>query len=185
MLIPKRVLLLAFVFVGIGVILGYSIALEERVVRGADPPVASAATKNQADTADDRDAAVDGTKTRANYDKESAGPDYLRQSAGVSVDRGDLDFGLADGHISKLLPYPQPCREGDRTPLDLWRYGGRGNSSWGSPNLRMAWDDWVEFCIEQKPKLMQEVHDYMNSRYDFRGNPIPGVFMSGGRKPVP
>lgn len=119
-----------------------------------------------------------------NRDAPPEDPGYLRQSAGAYVDRGDYDWGLGDGHISQLLPYPQPCREGDRTPLDLWRYGGRGASSWGSPNLRMAWDDWVRHCEELKPQLMQECREYMLSRYDFHGQALPGMFMSGGRKPV-
>lgn len=119
------------------------------------------------------------------YAKEKAGADYLRQSPGAVVDRGDYDFGLGDGHISKLRPYPSPCGPGDRTPLDLWRYGGRGPSSWGSPTLGMPWDDWVKHCTEQKPKLMQECKTYMNGRFDFHGKAIPGAVMSGGRKPVP
>jgi cytochrome c peroxidase len=127
--------------------------------------------------------------SRSNVEHEHLTPDsdaatYLRQSPGAHVDRGDNDWGLGDGHISKLIPYPQPAREGDRTPFDLWRYGGRGASSWGSPNLRMSWEEWVEHCTEMKPKLMEECRVYMNSRYDFNGEVISDQFMSGGRKPV-
>lgn len=185
MVLRNHVVLLAFAFVGIGVVLGYSIALQERIEGSEDSPAASARTKNPVDAAGSSTRSVGVNSSRTKYDKQSGGPDYLRQSAGVQVDRGDLDFGLADGHISKLLPYPQPCREGDRTPFDLWRYGGRGNSSWGSPQLRMPWDDWVKFCTGQKVKLMQDVREYMNSRYNFHGSQIPGVLMSGGRKAVP
>lgn len=92
------------------------------------------------------------------------------------------DYGLGDGHISKLLPYP-PHAPGMRTPFDLWRYGGRGESSWKAPVLGMPWEKWVEMCVTQKPKLMAEVTAYMNSRYHFSGEAIPGTYMSGG-KPI-
>src|SRR5262245_5083973 len=48
---------------------------------------------------------------------KSSGDTYLRQSQGAQVDRGNNDWGLGTGHVSKLLPYPMPCREGDRTPF--------------------------------------------------------------------
>jgi cytochrome c peroxidase len=122
----------------------------------------------------------------AAYTSESAGPHYLKQSAGVVGDeRPGYDWGLGDGHVSKLTPYPAPCPPGKRTPFDLHRYAGRGPSSWGSPELPMSWEEWVKHCEEQKPKLMADCASYMNGRYDFHGRPIPGVVMSGGRKPVP
>lgn len=114
---------------------------------------------------------------------ESAGEDYLKQSPGASVDRGDYDFGLGDGHISKLLPYPAGG-PGVRTPFDLWRYGGKGDSSWGSPNLPMSWEEWEKRCSDMKPELMKECQEFMNARYDFHERPIKGVFMSGRSKPV-
>ncbi len=75
-------------------------------------------------TADRKDAKAKPVATYPAADSEAV---YLRQSPGASVDRGDHDFGLGDGHISKLTPYPKPCREGDRTPFDLYRYGGAGH----------------------------------------------------------
>src|SRR5687767_13621109 len=58
---------------------------------------------------------------------------HLLQSAPArAVDRPPTDYGLGDSHISKLRPYP-PGGPGVRTPFDLWRYGGRGESSWKSP----------------------------------------------------
>ncbi len=97
----------------------------------------------------------------------------------------DYDWGLGDSHVSKLKPYPKPMGEGMRTPFDLWRYAGKGISSWGSPRLRMAWNDWVKFCEDQKPKLMSDVRAYMETRYDFHGRTIDGQTMSGGRKGIP
>ena len=81
-----------------------------------------------------------------------------------------------------LLLYPT-LTKGMRTPLDLWRYYGRGRSSFSSPILPMRFDQWLEFHHKQKPKLMQDVRKYMNSRYDFSGTALPGEYMSGG-KPI-
>lgn len=114
--------------------------------------------------------------------KTAASDPYLLQSPGLAVDRGSEDFGLGDCHISKLKPYP-PGRRGDRTPFDLWRYGGRGASSWGAPTLEMPWEEWLEKCRKQKPALMAECKAYMDGRYDFHARAIAGVKMSGG-KPI-
>ena len=105
---------------------------------------------------------------------------YLRQSPAARASRPSNDFGLGDSHASRLPAYP-PGGPGDRTPLDLWRYAGRGESSWGSPNLPVPWDRWVQMMRDQKPKLMADVHAYMNSRYGFSGEKIEGVTMSGGK----
>lgn len=122
---------------------------------------------------------------KGDYQSTPAGKRYLQQSPGARVKTNvPNDFGLADDYVSNLMPYPD-CEPGLRTPFDLWRYAGQGESSWGSPQLRMPFDEWLEFHRKQKPKLMADVHAYMNSRYNFTGEPIPGVYMSGGRKPVP
>ena len=108
---------------------------------------------------------------------------HLLQSAPArAVDRPPTDYGLGDSHISKLRPYP-PGGPGVRTPFDLWRYGGRGESSWKSPTLHMPWEKWREMCETEKPKLMAAVRAYMDERFDFHGRALPGAAMSGG-KPV-
>jgi hypothetical protein len=112
--------------------------------------------------------------------------DYLRQSRGaLAAGGGDNDFGLGDSHVSRLTPYPRPCLDGMRTPFDLWRYAGKGTSSWGSPQLRMPFSEWLEYHRAAKPQLMADVQRYMAARYDFSGITFPSVFMSGGRKGVP
>ena len=117
------------------------------------------------------------------YAVPEATENYLRQSpAAKAVDREADDYGLGPNNVSKLPPYP-PGKAGSRTPLDLYRYAGRGQSSWSSPNLDMPWDKWVEMCRTQKPQLMAEVRAYMLSRYYFTGRPIPGAKMTGG-KPI-
>jgi cytochrome c peroxidase len=115
-------------------------------------------------------------------EKWPAGQQYLRQSPAAAVNREATDYGLGDSHVSKLLRYP-PGKPGSRTPFDLWRYAGRGDSSWGSPTLDMPWEDWVTMCRNQKPKLMAECRAYMEGRYDFHGKAIPGAKMPGG-KPI-
>ena len=82
----------------------------------------------------------------------------------------------------ELTLYPT-IKKGMRTPFDLWRYYGRGVSSFTSPILPMRWDQWLEFHRKQKPKLMKDVMNYMAGRFDFHGRAIPGQFMSGG-KPI-
>lgn len=94
-----------------------------------------------------------------------------------------LDYDMGDGYVDNLLPYPD-LKPGDRTPFDLWRYGGKGRTSFGTPDLPMPWADWVAFHKKQKPVLMKAVDAYMASRYNFSGDAIPGEFMSGGQKAI-
>ncbi|MDY7091545.1 MAG: cytochrome C [Acidobacteriota bacterium] len=135
-------------------------------------------------------ASADEAGEREGYDREEGswqaaeGDLYLRQSrAATRAPDPAEDYGLGDGHISRLEPYPE-LQKGDRTPFDLWRYGGRAGHSSGSPVLPMPFEQWVTFNLERKPQLMEEVRAYMSSRFDFSGEPIPGVTMSGGWKPV-
>jgi len=111
----------------------------------------------------------------------SANLHMLQSPAARATNRVETDYGLGDGHISKLLPYPKGG-PGVRTPFDLWRYGGKGDNSWKAPVLPMPWDEWVQMCLEQKPKLMADVHAYMGSRYNFSGQTIDGAAMSGGKQ---
>jgi cytochrome c peroxidase len=106
---------------------------------------------------------------------------YLRQSPGVSRPTAGGDYGLGPSHVSKLKPYPAG-EKGDRTPLDLWRYAGRGASSFTSPSLPMSWEQWQAKHRKQKPALMADVQRYMKSRYHFSGVAIEGATMSGGKE---
>lgn len=93
------------------------------------------------------------------------------------------DYGMGESYVDNLLPYPV-LKDGERTPFDLWKYGGKGKTSFGSPELSMPWDDWVAFHNKQKPELMKDVKAYMSGRYDFNGQVMEDVYMSGGRKHV-
>jgi cytochrome c peroxidase len=126
-------------------------------------------------------ASLFGSARAEDESQDAEAAKHLLQSAPARAkDRAPTDYGLGDSHVSKLRPYP-PGGPGARTPFDLWRYGGRGESSWGPPTLSMPWEKWRRMLEEQKPRLMAEVNAYMSSRFDFRGEPIPGTAMSGGK----
>ncbi|WP_207785455.1 cytochrome C [Flagellimonas aquimarina] len=109
---------------------------------------------------------------------------HLLQSPGAVVDDYiEPDYGLGSGHIDSLIPFPE-VKKGERTPFDLWKYGGIGKSSFMDPKLPMEWEEWLKFHKNQKPKLMMDIDSYMNSRYNFSNEVIEGEFMSGGRKPI-
>ncbi len=111
-------------------------------------------------------AAVPAAVTRTGY------------SSGAEREAGPLAPFVED----ELLLYPS-LTKGMRTPFDLWRYYGRGVSSFASPILPMRFDQWLDFHRKQKPKLMKDVVEYMASRYEFSESQLPGAFMSGG-KPI-
>lgn len=123
------------------------------------------------------------TATGDDSENRPRDPYLLQSRAAERAPDPDFDYGLGDGHISKLRPYPG-VQKGDRTPFDLWRYGGRGDSSSDRPVLPMPFAQWLTFNLERKPGFMDEIHAYMASRYDLNGSTIPGAYMSGGWKPV-
>lgn len=85
--------------------------------------------------------------------------------------------------ISELELYP-PIKKGMRTPFDLWRYYGKGTSSFATPDLPMRFEQWVTYNSSRKRSLMADVKKYMDGRFQFHRKVIPGAFMSGGKKPV-
>lgn len=109
---------------------------------------------------------------------------HMLQSPGARVDNYQKsDYGLGSSYVDSLKSYPD-LKKGERTPFELWEYAGKGKSSFGIPELPMSWDEWVAFHKKQKPELMKDVRAYMNQRYDFSGEAIPGKFMAGNRKPI-
>ncbi len=117
-------------------------------------------------------------------EKEAAPSPVVRTSLAAPAPRGgaENDYGLGNNHVSRLMPYPKGG-PGTRTPFDLWRYAGKGESSWKSPVLPVSWEEWVAKLQKQKPELMADVRAYMNRRYHFHGGAIAGARMSGG-KPI-
>jgi cytochrome c peroxidase len=109
-------------------------------------------------------------------------PSVPGASRAARVDEDGEERSVLAPRTEGLSIYPE-VQEGTRTPFDLWRYYGRGVSSFGSPVLPMRFEQWLSFHRKQKPALMRDVRAYMAARYDFSGEAIPGAFMSGG-KPV-
>lgn len=107
---------------------------------------------------------------------------YLLQSPGVSLGPAETDWNLGQNYYTNLPNYPA-AMPGERTPFDLWRYQGRGKSSFGNATLHMEWDEWLEMCRTQKPSLMDDCRSYMQSRYNFSEESLAGAFMSRG-KPI-
>jgi len=109
---------------------------------------------------------------------------HLLQSPGAVIENYlEPDYGLGSGHVDSLLPIPN-VKKGERTPFELWKYAGKGKTSFMNPSLPMEWNEWVEFHAKQKPKLMADVKDYMNSRFNFNKEVYKDKFMSGGQKPI-
>ena len=67
-----------------------------------------------------------------------------------------------ESYYKKLKPYPA-AGAGERTPLDLWRYAGRGDSSWGSPVLPVSWeqinDVWWNYVKGHNPSDYFGIYD--------------------------
>ncbi|MCA9077559.1 MAG: cytochrome B6 [Planctomycetaceae bacterium] len=127
----------------------------------------------------------DPSTSETEGDESSPNSENLR----TEVTRKDYSVGAVEnpGSVApfiedELMLYPT-LTKGMRTPFDLWRYYGRGVSSFGSPILPMRFEQWLEFHRKQKPDLMSDVEAYMASRFDFSETPIIGEFMSGG-KPI-
>jgi hypothetical protein len=117
---------------GAGVLIGYFLA------RQTDNPPSQPADFDGARAAEPNSSP--STPRGYTTPRTQTTPLHLLQSpAAVATNRPENDFGLGDGHISKLLPYP-PGGKGVRTPFDLWRYAGAGESSFGTPTLPMPWD---------------------------------------------
>lgn len=93
------------------------------------------------------------------------------------------DLAGVSNQIDGLEPYPE-VGKGDLTPFDLWRYAGKNGSSFTNPTLPGSWKEWKKVNTERKSKFMKDVRTYMESRFDFSGEAIPGVLMSGMRKKV-
>ncbi len=159
--------------IGLGAVLGF--VLGSNIERGA-------AQEDKAKKASAAGAAKSPADKRAAYTAGDGGGTYMRQSPPAKSNRPPSDYGLGENHASKLPKYP-PGGPGVRTPLELWRFAGRGDNSWGSPNLPMPWNEWVEMCREQKPKLMTDVTTYMNGRFDLSERPLASATMTGG-KPI-
>ena len=101
-------------------------------------------------------------------------------AASVDTSATRAQPNLSPEILDELELYPSIIK-GVRTPFDLWRFYGRGRTSFGSPVLPMRFEQWVAFHRKQKPRLMDDVRKYMDSRFDFSEKEMPGQYMSGGK----
>ena len=132
--------------------------------------------------------------------RQSTASQYVNKPSATGSDSAEAGTNSPSGISPAPAPSPQQMQDtvgaqleglqiypsiqkGMRTPFDLWRYYGRGASSFASPMLPMRFDQWLDFHRKQKPGLMRDVRTYMNERFNFSEEPIEGQFMSGG-KPV-
>ncbi len=86
--------------------------------------------------------------------------------------------------VGKVLkPYPR-LKPGDLPPQELYRYGGKGHTSFASVDDVENFEEFYRRCSEMKPKVMAERRKYMERRYDFTGKVTSEVTMTRG-KPIP
>ena len=79
-----------------------------------------------------------------------------------------------------LLPFPS-LGPGDIPPVDLYRYGGPGASSYASVADVANFDEFYRRLSEQKPRVMARWKEYLDFRYSFTGKVDPEVTMSRGK----
>ena len=79
-----------------------------------------------------------------------------------------------------LLPFPS-LRPGDIPPVDLYRYGGAGASSYASVADVGNFEEFYRRLSEQKPRVMARWKEYLDLRYSFTGKVDPEVTMSRGK----
>lgn len=77
----------------------------------------------------------------------------------------------------ELLPFPN-LRPGDIPPVELYKYGGPGASSYASVADVANFDEFYKRLSEQKPKVMARWKEYLDRRYNFTGNVDPEATMS-------
>jgi cytochrome c peroxidase len=82
-----------------------------------------------------------------------------------------------------LLPFPN-LRPGDIPPVELYRYGGAGASSYASVADVPNFDEFYKRLSEQKPRVMARWKEYLDVRYNFTDKVDPAVTMSRA-KPIP
>jgi len=82
-----------------------------------------------------------------------------------------------------LMPFPR-LKPGELVPQELYRYGGRGASSFASVDDVKDFEEFYRQCSDMKPKVMAERNKYMQQRYDFTGKVRTDVTMTRS-KPIP
>jgi cytochrome c peroxidase len=111
---------------------------------------------------------------------------------GSSADRLQIE-GAAAVAADWERPYPQyqpagkmlqqfpRCKPGDELPQELYRFGGKGYTSYSSLDDVEDFDSFYKQCSERKPKVMEARLAYMNRRYNFSGETTRETTMSRGK----
>jgi cytochrome c peroxidase len=107
----------------------------------------------------------------------------LYQGQGVN-DPEDLDAWRQGDQLGDLEPYPSdaPGRPNPKKPLSA--YGGRGKTSYGSPDLGEPFQKWMSRMKAQRPSVDAEARRRLEARFDLRCRTRDGVTMSRS-KPQP
>jgi cytochrome c peroxidase len=108
---------------------------------------------------------------------------FLRQSPGVDHP-GDLDEWRQREDRGGLDPYPDHPPGAPNPPRDLRLFGGRGPTSFGSPDLDMPFAEFKRRMERQRPEVDRRARHVLESRFDLTCRTRPGVVMSRG-KPQP
>jgi cytochrome c peroxidase len=82
-----------------------------------------------------------------------------------------------------LPPFPR-VRPGEQVPQELYRYGGKGETSFAGVGEVSDFDEFYRRCRDMKPKVMAERQAYLERRYHLSGRVTTEATMTRG-KPLP
>src|SRR5262245_33828390 len=86
--------------------------------------------------------------------------------------------------VGKVLKQYPRLKPGEPVPQELYRYGGRGHTSFASVDDVENFDEFHRRSAELKPRIMAERRQYMERRYDLSGKTTTEATMTRG-KPIP
>lgn len=108
---------------------------------------------------------------------------FLGQARGVNHPK-DLDQWRKQDQINGLKPYPKAPPGTPNPEGGLWQFGGRSESSYGPPDLKMPFKTWQQKMKKQRPKIDKKAREILESRYNLECKTDPKITMSRA-KPQP
>jgi hypothetical protein len=108
---------------------------------------------------------------------------FLRQSRGANSPK-DIDVWRQGQESSGLRPYPAAPPGTPNPEGPLYRYGGGSQSSFGSPDLGMPFEQFRAKMEKQRPDVDRAAQQVLASRYNLTCAADPAATMSRG-KPLP
>ncbi|MBL8952609.1 MAG: cytochrome B6 [Myxococcaceae bacterium] len=106
--------------------------------------------------------------------------DFLRQTPGANAP-SDLDRWRADEKPEGVKPYPDAPPGTPNPPDGLYRYGGRGRSSYAPPTLGEPFEKWRARMEKQRPSVDAAARKVLESRFELKCRTAPGLTMSRGK----